>query len=72
MRRYIIHVLASLSVMLNTILGGSYRNTFSARCGYEYYIHEKTWAKVAVIVIDTMFFWDENHCYREYVNEFLK
>lgn len=36
--KYLVNVLASISVMLNTITGGSYRNTFSARCRYLAYV----------------------------------
>lgn len=67
--KYIINNLAVLSILLNTLTGGSYRNTFSARSGYCYYHEGKSWARVSVKVIDTMFFFDNNHCYKEYLNE---
>lgn len=67
--KYIISILASLSVVLNTLTGGSYRNTFSARCGYAWYYEQKSWARKAVAVIDTLFFLDDLHCYHEWQNE---
>lgn len=70
MKQYIINVCASLSVVLNTLLGGSYRNTFSARAGYQAYVNDKQWAKIAVKVIDAMFWFDANHCHSEYLNEY--
>lgn len=66
---YIIFNLAVLSVMLNTLTGGSYRNTFSARVGYQSNVNKKTWAKISEKVINTIFFFDENHCVKEYLNE---
>lgn len=66
---YITNILASLSVVLNAVTGGIYRNTFSARCGYAWYYERKQWAKIAVIVIDTLFWRDPMHCYNEWQNE---
>ena len=68
--KYIINNLAVLSILLNTLTGGSYRNTFSARSGRACYEYKKTWGKISVKIIDTIFFFDENHCYKEYVDEF--
>lgn len=67
--KYIINILASISVVLNTITRGSYRNTFSARCGYAWYYERKQWAKVATFLIDTLFWFDPLHCYHEWQNE---
>lgn len=67
--KYIINILASLSVILNTVTGGSYRNTFSARVGYQSNIKNKFWAKTCETVINTILFFDKNHCYKEYIIE---
>jgi hypothetical protein len=72
LKNYLIRNLASLSVVLNTLTGGSYRNTFSARCGYACYKLGRTWAKVAVAIIDGMFFFDDDHCRNEYKIEYPK
>ena len=66
---YIINILASLSVVLNTLLGGSYRNTFSARTGYADIVLKKTWAKYMSAFINLLFFFDYNHCEKEYLEE---
>ncbi|QWX10249.1 tRNA pseudouridine synthase D [Vibrio phage vB_VpP_BT-1011] len=67
--QYVINNLAVLSVIINTLTGGSYRNTFSARCGYAWHYERKRWDKHAVGIIDTLFFWDDLHCYHEWQNE---
>ncbi len=67
---YLINVAASLSVALNTLTGGSYRNTFSARTGYAAN-NRKKWALVAEKCINLMPFFAENHCYLEAKNEGL-
>lgn len=67
---YTLNILAALSVVLNALTGGSYRNTFSARCGYAHHNQQKAWAKVAVKVIDFLFLpFGKKHCYHEYMNE---
>lgn len=70
--RYLINNLAVLSILLNTLTGGSYRNTFSARCGRAWYYDAKPWARIAVRVIDGLFFWDDMHCYHEWQNEYAR
>lgn len=67
--KYLINVLASISVVLNTITGGSYRNTFSARCGYLSYVKHTRMGVILVKTIDTLLWFDKDHCYKEYLNE---
>lgn len=67
--KYLINVLASLSVVLNTLTGGSYRNTFSARCGYLAYVKHTQTGVILVKTIDTLIWFDTDHCYKEYLNE---
>ncbi len=67
--KYVINVLASLSVMLNTVTGGSYRNTFSARVGYQSFVHHKGWAKKVEKFINWLPFFAKNHCFLEYQEE---
>ena len=66
---YFIILLASLSVVLNTITGGSYRNTFSARTGLASMQGAK-WAKITETGINTILF-SGNHCHNEAKNEGL-
>lgn len=61
-----INLLASFSVVLNALTGGSYRNTFSARVGYRSSLNIK-WAANAEKAIDFVF--GSGHCKKEYLNE---
>lgn len=67
--KYVINVLASLSVILNALTGGSYRNTFSARVGYQSFINNKPWAKTAEKFINWLPFFGKHHCFLEYQEE---
>ena len=67
---YIINVLASFSVILNTLTGGSYRNTFSARTGAAAR-HEKKWAVIVEKIINLIPIFSKNHCELEAINEGL-
>ena len=67
---YFINVLASSSVVFNTLTGGSYRNTFSARTGLAS-VRGATWAKIAEGVINSIPFFSADHCYNEANNEGL-
>jgi len=64
---YIIKNLAVLSILLNTVSGGNYRQTFSSKIGYEclkskpkkkYLFFEK--------IINKIFWFDEDHCKHSY------
>ena len=68
--QYLINVLASCSVVLNALTGGSYRNTFSARTGYAS-MAGKNWAIVVEKVINSIPVFKANHCYLEARNEGL-
>jgi hypothetical protein len=67
---YWINVGASVSVVLNTLTGGSYRNTFSARTGYAASIGKK-WAMTIEKGINAIPFFSDNHCYLEAKSEGL-
>ncbi|RCS70191.1 hypothetical protein [Vibrio casei] len=64
--KYLINVLASISVVLNTITGGSYRNTFSARVGY-CSVNGDPWAIRTEKWIDRIL--GDGHCFSEHMNE---
>jgi len=68
--QYLINVLASFSVVINTLTGGSYRNTFSARTGCAASKGSK-WAVVAEKAINAIPAFKANHCYLEAKNEGL-
>jgi hypothetical protein len=70
MSSYFINVLAACSVVLNTLTGGSYRNTFSARTGYSASIGKK-WAMPIEKGINAIPFFSNNHCYIEAKSEGL-
>ncbi|MDR3181702.1 MAG: hypothetical protein LBT89_02085 [Planctomycetaceae bacterium] len=48
-------VLIAVDQLLNTLLGGWADETFSARC------YRMNW-KILVNIIDTIFFWQKDHC----------
>ena len=54
---------------LNFFTGGNIRNSLSARTG-KASNDGKKWGKVAEKVINVIMFFDTNHCYNEYLNEF--
>lgn len=60
--RYFFNILIWIDQGFNTLLGGSPDHTISGRVGYNAMVHEKTWALLAEKVINTIFFFDENHC----------
>lgn len=64
---YLVNTLAALSVVFNTLTGGSYRNTFSARVGYASAVPHCRWAVIAEKIINFIF--QSDHCYTEYMNE---
>lgn len=61
--KYFNRVLLSFSILLNTILGGSTNQSFSAR-NWEL---KKAKKLNLVWLIDFIFFWQPNHCQDSYV-----
>ena len=68
---YLFRVLMSLSQLLNTILGGRVDHTFSGRVGRAAE-EGKTWGKIMAEIIDTLFFFDPDHCARSIERDELK
>ena len=60
-------VLIALDQLLNTLVGGWADETFSAR-SYRNKNQSAKWKNV-MIIIDTVFFWQDEHCYKSYLNE---
>jgi len=72
MKDYIINNIAVVSHVLNTLTGGSRFYTLSARTHYcAYHLKSKPW-QVVEECIDTLFFWQDRHCFHEYHNETKK
>lgn len=61
------YVAIAVDQLFNTILGGYPDETLSARAFRLQYVH-KRWA-IICRVIDTIFFWQKEHCFNSYLNE---
>lgn len=66
MNVYIFQILLWIDQGVNVLLGGWADETLSARAWRQR--HKKRW-KVAVRVIDAMFFWQTQHCQLAYLAE---
>lgn len=62
MKFYKENVLAAISRLINAMLGGYSGEMLSSR------VHRERifWA---IIILDTIFFWDPNHCYNVFIYE---
>lgn len=61
--KYINRVLIALSILLNVILGGPSNQTFSARN----YRWKQLGKPNLVWLIDTILFWDSDHCFHSWI-----
>ena len=61
--------LVAIDQLLNTILGGHADETLSARA-YRTEQSDKPFGKFFRPLIDTIFFFDKDHCYQSYLSEF--
>jgi hypothetical protein len=68
--RYILLFLVALDVLVNVILGGSYRETLSSRA-WRMDAEGKPWGKFWRPVIDALFFWQPQHCFVQFSRERL-
>lgn len=66
--RYFSRVGTAISVLLNVLLGGASNQTLSARN----YALQKQGKPNFVWLIDTLFFWDDNHCMTSWLYWFLR
>ena len=63
MKSYIFNLLMGLSQLLNALLGGRPKQSFSGRVGIA--AHErKTWGIITARVINGIFFFHPNHCHK--------
>jgi hypothetical protein len=61
-------VLAAWSQFWNAIWGGHRDQSFSSRA-YEARLLGKRWGRIAVAIIDRLFFFDPGHCRRAYASD---
>jgi hypothetical protein len=67
LKHYILENLAVSSIFLNTLTGGSRFNSFSARTYYcARVVRKKRYWVYIMIAINTVFFFDPDHCENEY------
>jgi hypothetical protein len=67
-RCYIHHLLIALDQLANALLAGYADETLSSRM-YRYELKEKQLGKIMRPIIDTLFFFDKNHCFNSYLSE---
>jgi hypothetical protein len=65
---YLLNLAVAFDQFLNALLGGSCDESLSSRA-YRADRDGKTFGKVFRPVIDTLFFWQDRHCYDAYLAE---
>lgn len=69
MKTYLLNVLIAVDQLLNTVFKGTPDETLSSRA-YRLYRNNKYWySKIPYTVINTLFFWQDNHCKSSYKSE---
>lgn len=69
-RTYLWQILIALDQLFNTLLAGYADETLSARA-YRMRARKKRWAIVRK-VIDTIFFFEKDHCYNAFISELIQ
>jgi hypothetical protein len=64
--KYMLQILVAVDQLGNAMLGGWADETLSSRA---YRQRHKTRWTIAMNVIDTIFFWQDSHCYLAYLAE---
>jgi hypothetical protein len=64
--KYITNNLIAFDQQVNTLLAGDPDETISARC---YRNREKPGWRQVRLFVDTLFFWQRNHCQKSYIAE---
>lgn len=67
---YVKQVLIAVDQTCNALLGGWADETLSSR-SFRLQHKNVVW-KLARIVIDSLFFWEENHCEESYASEIMR
>lgn len=60
---YLWRVLIAIDQLLNALLGGRPDHTISGRVGY-HAKQGKRWARAARFILDRLFWFDPDHCYK--------
>ena len=68
-KHWIKQVLVAFDQFLNTLIGGWADETFSARC---WRLRERPFWGVVRRIVDTILFFDTNHCEESYRSEILR
>ncbi|QQN73165.1 hypothetical protein [Croceicoccus sp. YJ47] len=68
MTRWIVAICGAWSQLWNAIWFGNRDQTFSAR-SWEARQAGRRWGAVAVAMIDTLFFWEPDHCRRSFESD---
>ena len=71
MKNYILQNLIAIDQVLNTILGGKADETLSARA-WRAEQKNRIFGLIFRPLIDTILFFDPNHCYYSYLSEFYR
>jgi hypothetical protein len=62
MTTYVLRLLLVVDLLINTLLGGRPHQTISGRVGIKAR-DGVVWARILQAIIDTLFFFDPQHCY---------
>ncbi len=69
--KYILNILISIDQLFNALLLGSPDETLSSRA-YRAWLLDRIFGKIFKPLIDVLFFFDKEHCYRAYMAEVRK
>lgn len=69
MYKYFKQILIGIDQLLNTIFKGYADETLSSRAYRDYKNGKRKWPK---ILLDTILWFDKNHCYESYMSEKLR
>lgn len=68
LKEYILQILISIDQLFNAILGGMADETLSSRA-WRAEKSNKVFGKIFRPLIDTLMFFDKNHCFGSYLSE---
>ncbi len=68
---YLLNILIAIDQLFNALLLGSPDETLSSRA-YRAWLLDRIFGKIFKPLIDVLFFFDKEHCYRAYMAEVRK